>query len=71
MPIDAAIPTVAYPSLLDSHSTDRNFMTVGATAELFLTRFNATGCKTNMDRDLVRVPIAVSAETTIEFRAGD
>lgn len=62
---------IAYPSLLDSHSSDRNFMTVGATAELFFTRFNATGCKTDMDRDLVRVPIAVSAETTIEFRAGD
>jgi hypothetical protein len=51
---------VAYPSLLDARSTDRNFMTVGDTADLFLTRFNLTGCKTSMDRDLIRIRIAIS-----------
>jgi hypothetical protein len=51
---------VAYPSLIDSQSTDRNFMTVGATAELFLTRFNLVGCRTSMDRDLIRLRIAIS-----------
>ena len=53
---------VAYPSLLDANSTDRNFMTVGDAAELFLTRFNVTGCKTSMDRDLIRIPIVISAD---------
>ncbi len=52
---------LAYPSLLDPASTDRNFMTVGSSAQLFLTRFNLAGCKTSMDRDLIRVPIALSA----------
>ena len=51
-----------YPSLLDPNSTDRNFMTVGATAQLFLTRFNVAGCKISMDRDLIRIPIALSVE---------
>ncbi len=54
------VAPVAYPSLLDAGSTDRNFMTVGSTAELFLTRFNVTGCKTSMDRDLIRIPIAIA-----------
>ena len=51
---------IAYPSLLDTNSSDRNFMTVGDSAELFLTRFNVSGCKTSMDRDLIRIPIAIS-----------
>jgi hypothetical protein len=53
-------PPVMYPSLLDPHSTDRNFMTVGQSAELFLTRFNVAGCKTSMDRDLIRISVAVT-----------
>lgn len=51
---------VAYPSLLDPSSSDLNFMTTGRSAELFLTRFNVTGCKTSMDRDLIRIPIMIS-----------
>lgn len=50
---------VAYPSLLDPHSADRNFMEVGDAGVLFLTRFNVPGCKTSMDRDLITFPIAV------------
>jgi hypothetical protein len=53
---------VAYPSLLDPNSTDRNFMTIGDSADLFLTRFNLTGCKTSMDRDLIRIPIVISVD---------
>lgn len=52
---------VAYPSLLDPNSSDRNFMTIGNSVELFLTRFNLTGCKTNMDRDLIRITITASS----------
>ena len=51
---------VAYPSLLDASSDDRSFMTTGDSAELFLTRFNLTDCKTSMDRDLIRIPITIS-----------
>jgi hypothetical protein len=51
---------LAYPSLLDANSPDQNFMTVGATAELFLTQFKVTGCKTSMDRDLIRIPVSIS-----------
>jgi hypothetical protein len=51
---------VTYPSLLDPRSADRNFMTVGQSAELFLTRFNVDRCKTSMDRDLIRVQVAIS-----------
>lgn len=51
---------IAYPSLLDSRSPDRNFATVGGSAELFLTRFNVTGCRTSMDRDLIRIPVVIS-----------
>jgi hypothetical protein len=51
---------VAYPSLIDVRSSDRNFMIVGSSAELFLTRFNPAGCKTSMDRDLTRTPISIS-----------
>ncbi|MDR3529169.1 MAG: hypothetical protein P4L90_01240 [Rhodopila sp.] len=51
---------IAYPSLIDPRSTDRNFMTIGQSAELFFTRFNMTGCRTSMDRDLIRIKIAIS-----------
>jgi hypothetical protein len=53
---------LAYPSLLDPNSEDRNFMTVGKSAELFLARFNVTDCRISMDRDLIRMPIAISAD---------
>jgi hypothetical protein len=51
---------IAYPSLIDPNSPDRNFTSVGASAELFLTRFNVNHCKTSMDRDLVRIPVSFS-----------
>jgi len=47
---------------LDPNSEDRNFMTIGKSAELFLTRFNVTDCRISMDRDLIRMPIAISAD---------
>ena len=53
-------PPVAYPSLLDADSSDRNFMTIGDSAELFLTQFNITNCRTSMDRDLIRIPVTVA-----------
>jgi hypothetical protein len=62
-------PPLAYPSLLDPHSNDRNFMTVGPSAQLFLTRFNLTGCRTSMDRDLIRIPIAITASPTTGLAA--
>lgn len=48
-----------YPSLLDPVSPSRNFETVGDTAWLYLTRFNVRDCKLVMDRDLVRIPVAI------------
>lgn len=52
-------PPLAYPSLLDPASGSANFETVGATAVLFLTRFNPRGCRIGMDRDLIRIPVTV------------
>lgn len=51
---------IAYPSLIDPNSSDRNFMTVGTSADLFLTRFTVKDCKTSMDRDLIRIPVNAS-----------
>ncbi len=53
-------PPVAYPSLLDPASPDRNFESVGATAMLFLTRWNPQGCRLGADRDLVRLPVSLT-----------
>lgn len=50
---------IGYPSPIDPRSTDQNFMTVGGSAELFLTRFNVAGCRTSMDRDLIRIRISI------------
>ncbi|WP_155642315.1 hypothetical protein [Pseudomonas alabamensis] len=48
----------AYPSILDSNSTDRNFGTVGNNAYLYYTKFNlGEDCRLTLDRDLLRVPI--------------
>jgi hypothetical protein len=52
-------PPIAYPSLLDPGSPDRNFGTVGDTAELFMTRFNVPRCRLDMDRDLVRRTVSI------------
>lgn len=51
---------IAYPSLIDPASTDRNFSTIGQSADLFFTRFNVKDCRTSMDRDLERVRVSVS-----------
>jgi hypothetical protein len=56
------VAPIAYPSLLDARSADRNFMTVGSSAELFLTRFNTSGCRTSMDRDLVRIGVTIASD---------
>jgi hypothetical protein len=50
---------IAYPSLIDPASTDRNFGTVGSTAYLYFTQFHYSNCQQTLDRDLVRVPIAI------------
>jgi hypothetical protein len=54
-------PPLAYSSLLDPASKDRNFETVGATAVLFATRFNVKDCRTGMDRELIRWDVRISA----------
>jgi len=54
-------PPLAYPSLLDPDSPGRNFEVAGASAWLFLTRFNSHACKLGMDRDLIRLHVDVKA----------
>ena len=49
--------TIAYPSVIDHTSTDRNFGDAGQSAHLYYTRFNLSNCQLTNDRDLVRVPI--------------
>jgi hypothetical protein len=51
----------AFPSVIDPGSTSRNFETVGKTAYLYYTQFHYTNCQQTLDRDLVRVPIAIRA----------
>jgi len=53
-------PPLAFPSLLDPGSPDRNFETVGGQAVLFATRFNVAQCRIGMDRSLVRWPVTVT-----------
>ena len=53
------------PSLLDNDSTSRNFETIGQRPFLFFTRFNLQfgdngSCYTNLDRDLIRIPVEFS-----------
>jgi hypothetical protein len=55
-------PPLAYPSLLDPDSASANFDTIGDTAQLFLTRFNLTGCRTSSDRDLIRIPVSITVD---------
>jgi hypothetical protein len=52
---------IEYPSVIDPISTDRNFQTVGDTAYLYFTQFHYSGCQQTLDRDLVRVPIQITA----------
>ena len=55
-------PAYAYPSLLDPDAPDRNFETVGDTAQLFMTRMNGPRCAGGMDRDLVRRAVRISVD---------
>ena len=57
-------PPLAYASLLDPASKDRNFETVDATAALFATRFNVKDCQTGMDRELIRWDVRISIAET-------
>jgi hypothetical protein len=50
-----------YPSLLDPKSLSRNFETAGDRPFIYMTRFNMTGCKIPMDRDLLRMPVKITA----------
>jgi len=52
---------IAYPSLIDSTSPSRNFETVGKTAYLYFTQFHYANCQQTLDRDLVRVPVRITA----------
>ncbi len=52
---------IAYPSVIDPKSTDRNFQTVGGTAYVYFTQFHYSSCQQTLDRDLVRVPIKITA----------
>jgi hypothetical protein len=56
-----AAAVFGYPSLIDGMSASRIFDTVSDTAHLYLTRFNMTGCRLPLDRDLVRLPVRVRA----------
>jgi len=49
----------AYPSIIDPKSPSPTFATTGARPFLYLTRFNLRGCRLTMDRDLIRVPLAL------------
>lgn len=51
---------IAYPALLDPASADRNFQTVGATAQLYATRFETVDCRVTAKRTLVRWPVQLS-----------
>ncbi len=52
---------IAYPSLLDPASADRNFETVGPAPVLFATRFNVKDCRADADRELVRWSVRIAA----------
>ena len=51
---------IAYPSVIDPSSPSRSFDTSGARAYLYFTRFHYEDCRQTLNRDLVRVPIAIS-----------
>ncbi|GJD34077.1 hypothetical protein [Methylobacterium aerolatum] len=48
-----------YPSLIDPASSSPTFATAGQHLQLYLTRFNWSTCDRGLDRDLVRLSIAV------------
>jgi hypothetical protein len=51
---------VLYPSVLDPASKSRNFETSGRRPYLYFTQFHYSSCRSNLNRDLIRVPIAFS-----------
>jgi hypothetical protein len=51
---------VLYPSVLDPASKSQNFETSGRRPYLYFTRFHYSACRSNFNRDLVRVPISFS-----------
>ncbi len=58
---DRLLENVAYPSMIDGTSKDRNFGTVGRLGYVYFTRFNRPdGCGATMNRDLVRIPVTIS-----------
>jgi hypothetical protein len=58
---DRLLEDVAYPSVIDGTSKDRNFGTVGRSGYVYFTRFNRpNGCGATMNRDLVRIPLTIS-----------
>lgn len=50
-----------YPSLLDPDSSSRNFENTGDRAYLYLSKIYLDKCKLGMRRDLVRIPVTISA----------
>jgi hypothetical protein len=53
-------PPIAYPSVLDPASRDRNFETSGRRPYLYFTKFRYRGCHKTPNRDLMRVRLAIS-----------
>lgn len=52
-----------YPSLLDRDSPSRNFEDVGKHAYLYLTRIRFESCRPGPERDLIRIPVEIAAES--------
>lgn len=46
---------ILYPSVLDEHSSSRNFETTGQRPYMYFTRFHYRDCVQSLNRDLVRV----------------
>lgn len=54
--------TYDYPALIDRTSADRNFATVGATAELYIVAHNLKDCRVGPNRDLLRRSVRIEVE---------
>ena len=50
-----------YPSLIDPQALSPSFEDVEGEAFLFLVRFNLSGCRATWDRDLLRIPVRITA----------
>lgn len=61
---------VFYPALLDPEAKAPSFQDTGDKAYLYFTRYRLTGCKVTWDRDLVRVPVAISMGGTVKGQGG-